>query len=242
MLIVGMQKTTILDYPGRIASIVFTGGCNFRCPYCHNGDIVLAPNSYIPFEENEIFSYFKKRSNLLDGVVISGGEPTLQPDLYDFIKKVRSMGLKVKLDTNGTNPDILQTLLEEDLLNYVAMDIKQCRDKYESITCNGKIDINAIDTSIDLLLSSFIDYEFRTTITKELHTKEDIINIGKWISGAQAYFLQPYTYSESVINPIYSAPSKNELSEYIEILKQYVPHTMIRGENDFTLPGGYNEI
>ena len=202
MLIVGLNKTTLLDYPGRVAATVFTGGCNFRCPFCHNGHLVLKPSALEVYSEEEVFSFLYKRRNVLKGVCITGGEPTLQSDLADFIWKVKELGYQVKLDTNGYEPEVLEELLKEKLLDYVAMDIKNCREKYAETAGLDKFEIKKVEKSIMLLRKSEIDYEFRTTVVKEFHGKEDLKKIGNWLSGCSQWFLQQYQDNENVIGAI----------------------------------------
>ena len=214
MRIVGLMKTTLLDYPGKVA-------CNFRCPYCHNGDLVLNHTTMEPYSEEEIFSHLNKRKNTLNGVCITGGEPTLQSELPEFIRKVKTLNLLVKLDTNGTNPAMLRSLLEEGLLDYVAMDIKHCRSKYNDVACMNPLDLQSIEDSVEILKNSSIDYEFRTTVTRELHKMEDFEEIGKWIEGSKAYYLQPYKESEQVISKIFTTYSAAEFDEIVNILNNY---------------------
>ncbi len=221
MRIVGLMKTTLLDYPGKVASTIFTGGCNFRCPYCHNGDLVLNHTTMEPYSEEEIFSHLNKRKNTLNGVCITGGEPTLQSELPDFIRKVKTLNLLVKLDTNGTNPALLSSLLNEGLLDYVAMDIKHCKSKYNDVACMNPLDLQSIEDSVEILKNSNIDYEFRTTVTRELHKMEDFQEIGKWIEGSKAYYLQPYKESEQVISKIFTTYSAAEFDEIVNILNNY---------------------
>ena len=221
MRIVGLMKTTLLDYPGKVASTIFTGGCNFRCPYCHNGDLVLNHTTMEPYSEEEIFSHLNKRKNTLNGVCITGGEPTLQTELLEFIRKVKSLDLLIKLDTNGTNPAMLSSLLEEGLLDYVAMDIKHCKSKYNDVACMNPLDIQSIEESVDILKNCDIDYEFRTTVTRELHKMEDFEEISQWIEGSKAYYLQPYKESEQVISKIFSTYTASEFDEIVNILNKY---------------------
>lgn len=199
MLIVGQNKTTLLDYPGRVAATIFTGGCNFRCPFCHNGDLVLKPSSLDTFSEEEVLSFLIKRKNVLKGVCITGGEPALQEDLSDFIKRIKDIGYAVKLDTNGYMPKILQNLIDDKLLDYVAMDVKNCRAKYGQTVGIENFDIQRIEESIKILADAGINYEFRTTVVKELHAEEDLVEIGEWITGCPHYFLQQYQENENVI-------------------------------------------
>lgn len=229
MLILGLQKTTLLDYPGKIASTIFTGGCNFRCPYCHNRDLVMPPSDVQAYSTDEIFEHLKAKSKVLDGVCITGGEPTLHKDLPDFIKQIKDMGLLVKLDTNGTNPDMVNYLINAGLIDYVAMDIKHSKEKYNTIACMKNFDISPIEDTVSLLISGKMDYEFRTTIMRECHDMSDMESIGRWLSGAKAYYLQSYRESEQVINPIFSPHSVETLQEFVNILRPYIPNTSIRG-------------
>ena len=234
MLILGFQKTTLLDYPGRLASIVFTGGCNLRCPYCQNSEIAFdldAAENQV-FSEDEVLSHLKKRCGMIEGLVITGGEPTLQKDLIPFIKKVRSLGLLVKLDTNGTNPALLKELLDGGLLDYVAMDIKQSIENYP-LAC-GLLDedfaslSDRIMESVSILLSCGIEYEFRTTVVKELFKETDLEGIASMIKGAKYYFLQGFRESPGVPkDSCFSAPTPEELSEYEKIMKGLLPGTKV---------------
>lgn len=199
MQIHGFQKTTLLDFPGHIASTVFTGGCNFCCPYCHNGNLVLRPGEMPVISQDEILAHLEKRRTILDGVCITGGEPTLQPDLEEFIRKIKALELKVKLDTNGYRPEILMDLCKQGLIDYVAMDIKGTPEQYEEITGVKPWDFNKIQASIYFLMSGEVPYEFRTTVVREFHSLEDLLEISGWISGARAYYLQNYQDSEQVI-------------------------------------------
>ena len=198
MKIFGLQKMTLLDYPGRVACTVFLGGCDFRCPFCHNFELVDGTARPV-MEENELLSFLKKRSGILDGVAITGGEPCLHHDLPDLIRHIRELGFPVKLDTNGFLPEMLEKLLKESLVDYVAMDIKNRKEKY-AMTCGLEtMDLSKIDQSMQLLKSGNIDYEFRTTVARELITYEDFLCIARWINGAKAYFLQPYRESKQVL-------------------------------------------
>lgn len=225
----GFNKTTLLDYPGHIAATIFLGGCNFRCPFCHNATLVLAPETQPVISEDEIFTTLKKRVGILEGVCITGGEPTLYLGLEEFIKKIKSLGFLVKLDTNGSNPNLLRHLIELNLLDYVAMDIKNSKEKYSLTTGLKNIDINKISESITILLSSDIDYEFRTTVVKEFHETSDLLSIGNWIKGGKAYYLQSFEDSEDVIRPGLTAFSSSDLNKFIDVLNPYVKHVSIRG-------------
>ena len=192
MRIGGYQKLTLIDYPGKIATTVFTVGCSFRCPFCHNPELVLASQFPAPNNmEEEFFEFLKKRKGKLQGVCITGGEPTIQSDIIDFIKKIKSMGFLVKLDSNGTRPDVLKKVIDEKLVDFIAMDIKNSPKKY-SKTAGTKVDIKRIRLSVDLIMNSKIDYEFRTTVVPGIHNERDFEDIAYWIKGAKAYYLQEY--------------------------------------------------
>ncbi len=229
MKIYGLQKTTLVDYPGHVATTLFTGGCNFRCPYCHNGDLVIGLDDIEPYALEDIFSHLQKRKGVLDGVVISGGEPTLQTDLPDFIRQIKELGYLVKLDTNGTNPAMLRSLVEEGLVDYVAMDIKHSRAKYASISHAADDSLESIAASVDYLKEGHVDYEFRTTLCKELHKETDMTAIGLWLMGAKAYYLQPYKESEQVIQPGFHPHDAATLESFVHILSAFIPKVEIRG-------------
>jgi pyruvate formate lyase activating enzyme len=193
MIIGGFQKLTLIDYPGKLAATVFTVGCSFRCPFCHNPELVLSSKFSVQDNkmEKEFFTHLENRKEKLDGVCITGGEPTIQPDLVEFIRKVRKMGFSVKLDTNGTRPDVLKKLFQEKLLDYVAMDIKNTLEKYDQTT-GSKTDKERIKLSVELIRNSGVPYEFRTTVVPGLHSEKDFDKIAKWLSGSRAYYLQEY--------------------------------------------------
>lgn len=199
MQIHGLNKTTLLDYPEHVACTVFCGHCNFRCPFCQNADLVLNPSSQPCISPEEFWNFLSKRKGMLEGVCITGGEPTLHNDLPDFIKRIKEQGLLVKLDTNGYRPDVLCKLMEENLIDYIAMDLKSSKEGYAFSAGMKNFDLNAIETSVNLLLKGNIPYEFRTTVVKELHSKEDFLSIADWIKGCRAYFLQSYTESGSIL-------------------------------------------
>ena len=228
MQIHGFNKTTLLDFPGHLASTVFTGGCNMRCPYCQNADLVLNPMSQPLISEEVVFDHIKKRKGIIEGVCITGGEPTLQADLEDFIKRLKELGVMVKLDSNGYRPKVLKRLMENGLLDYVAMDIKSSLDEYH-IVSGVNLDTSLIKESIDLLKNGPIDYEFRTTVVKELHSKETFEKIGELLSGAKQYFLQGYIDSERVIDRRFSSYTKEELEGFVTILKKTIKNVSIRG-------------
>ena len=229
MQIHGFMKTTLLDYPGHVAATIFTGGCNFRCPFCHNASLVMEPSLVPIIDPEEVLHTLSKRKNLLSGVCITGGEPTLQHDLEDFILKLKSMGYLVKLDTNGTNPDMIITLFEKGLLDYVAMAIKSCESSYQVLAGISSLDLEKIRTSVSFLKSDKLPYEFRTTVVSGLHTLDDMKQISKWLNGAKAYFLQPYKHSEHVIQKGLSAPDSDTLESFLSVIRPYIPSVQIRG-------------
>lgn len=227
MLLKGLQKTTLLDYPEKVACTVFTGGCNLRCPFCHNASLVNVKDDN-EISEDEFFTFLKKRVNILDGVCITGGEPLLQKDITSFITRIKELGYSVKLDTNGFYPQRLKELLDLKLIDYVAMDIKNSKEKY-SETCGVDVDINKIEESIALLLSSEIDFEFRTTVVRELHTGDDIESIAKWICAAPKYFLQSFKDSGDILAGGLSSYSDDEMKAMLKLAKIHIPSTVLRG-------------
>ncbi|HIX99276.1 MAG TPA: anaerobic ribonucleoside-triphosphate reductase activating protein [Candidatus Dorea intestinigallinarum] len=228
MVICGIQKLTLLDYPGKVACTIFTGGCNFRCPFCHNRDLVTGEAEKTVAGE-EIFRFLKKRQGILEGVCISGGEPLLQPDLEEFIREVRSLGYCVKLDTNGSLPDRLEYLAGQGLLDYVAMDLKNSPEHYGRTAGAPLCDVERIDRSIRLLMGGDIPYEFRTTVVREFHQRADFEAMGKWIEGADQYFLQQFVDSGHVLAPGLHAYDKKILLQALEIVKRYVKTAQLRG-------------
>ena len=228
MRIEGMQKLTLLDYPGKTAAILFAHGCDFRCPFCHNAGLVTRPMAN-EVSEADIFSYLYKRRGLLDGVVLTGGEPLLQPDAGALLEKIRALGYAVKLDTNGSFPDRLAALIDAGLVDYVAMDIKNRPEKYKETAGCTDAQLAAVRRSVELLLEGRVDYEFRTTVVKELHKREDIEAIGQWLSGSRRYFLQNYKESEQVIRPIFTSYSREQLENFQQILRKTIPQVEIRG-------------
>ncbi|MDE5804076.1 MAG: anaerobic ribonucleoside-triphosphate reductase activating protein [Lachnospiraceae bacterium] len=229
MQIYGLNKTTLLDFPEHVAATVFTGGCNFCCPFCHNRDLVLGTAGLTAIAEEEVLTFLRKRKGILTGVCITGGEPTLQPDLPAFIEKVKEMGYLVKLDTNGHRPAVLQELLDKGLLDYVAMDIKNTKERYAMTVGKENLDIGCIEESVEILKKSPIAYEFRTTVVRELHRKEDFAAIGEWLAGAKAYFLQAYQDNENVIAGGFTAYDKEEMEEFAQIVRQTVTRVELRG-------------
>ena len=246
MKIYGFQKTTLLDYPEHVAATVFTGGCNFRCPFCQNAGLVNPGGTegvqetfddgnerHISLED--VFAHLKKRQGILDGVCITGGEPTLQPDLEEFIRKVRDLGYQVKLDTNGYRPEVLGHLLEQGLLDYVAMDVKASRENYARAAgweqnLPESFQLEHIEESIALLQNSGIPYEFRTTAVKGLHTVEEFEEIGRWLSGSKAYFIQSYREDGEILNGAgLESFSMEELREMLRLAGKYIERVELRG-------------
>lgn len=229
MNICGYQKTTLLDYPGHVAATFFTGGCNFRCPFCHNSDLLLKPDSTSLISEEEIFSFLKKRKNVLSGICITGGEPTLQPDLKDFIIKVRALGYKIKLDTNGYRPEVIASLLKDNLLDYIAMDIKSGFSNYTNVSGVPNLDIHKIKESISIIENSSIDYEFRTTVVNELHSEQDFYEISKMISPNSPYFIQSFKDSGNILTPGLTSCDTETLNQFLSIVKDKLPNSQLRG-------------
>lgn len=229
MIISGFQKLTLLDYPNHVACTVFTGGCNLRCPFCHNASLVVGDYGQGEISQEEIFSTLDKRKGVLDGVAITGGEPLLNNDLKDFIIKIKEKGFLVKLDTNGTFPDKLKELIDLKLIDYLAMDIKNSKEKYTLTVGKSEFDLSSVEESVEILLHSDIDYEFRTTVVKEFHDLEDIEKISKWIKGAKKYFLQNFVDSGNLIGQNFSSVGKPTLEKMLEISKKTLPSTFIRG-------------
>lgn len=281
MLISGLNKTTLLDYPGRVAATIFTGGCNFRCPFCHNAGLVLRPLEQELYTEEEVLAFLQKRRSVLTGVCITGGEPTIQQDLPDFVRRIKELGLLVKLDTNGSHPGMLSELIDEGLLDYVAMDIKHAPQQYlqtigygsspaersdaqvspqerqmveemspdrGSVASSGKAEddgesrvglfgdgvLGAVRSSVELLKCADIDYEFRTTVVRELHTRETLEEIGKWIAGCPAYYLQRFVDSGELIGEQcgyhgYSDEEMQELADGLNAKEPLAGRVHVRG-------------
>lgn len=223
----GLTKTTLLDYPGLVASTIFTPGCNFRCPFCHNGDLVLNPGIFPMISEDEVMEHLRKRSHVLGGICITGGEPTLQPDLIDFLCKLKEFGLKIKLDTNGYRPEVLEEVIKQGLVDYVAMDIKAGRNNYQTAT-GIQVDMSKIEESVNIIQN--ITHEFRTTCVKGIHTEEDFVNIANWLPSDSSYFLQSYKLEDAVINKELCAEFyAEELKHFLEIVKISIPNVQLRG-------------
>lgn len=220
---------TLLDFPGKVACTVFTGGCNFRCPFCHNALLVTKLPEKPDYTEDEILSFLEKRIGLLDGVAITGGEPLLNPDIGDFIRKIRDMGYAVKLDTNGSFPERLKAIVGEGLVDYVAMDIKNRREKYAETIGLKNLDLSKIEESVEFLKSGAVDYEFRTTVVKQFHTVEDIRAAAEWISGVKRYFLQNFVDSGELICEEVCGVDKETMLKMKSAAADFVPQTEIRG-------------
>lgn len=225
--ICGLQKMTLLDYPGRVACTVFLGGCDLRCPFCHNYELVEHPAQQMT--EEELFSFLKKRQGLLDGVAVTGGEPCLHADLPAFLTGIRALGFPVKLDTNGFHPDVLREVFKEHLADYVAMDIKNSPEKYAETAGVPDPDLQALHESIRLIMEQAPSYEFRTTVVREFHEEADFHRIGEMIRGAQQYFLQAFTDRETVPRAGLHSPDPDEMRRYVEIASAYVCDARLRG-------------
>ena len=231
MLIHGLQKMTLLDYPGYVACTVFLNGCDFRCPYCHNFELVDGTAQAL-MDDEEFFAFLGKRKGLLDGVCISGGEPLLHKDIDDFIRRIGEMGYKVKLDTNGYHPDMLKKLIDKGLLDYIAMDIKNSFAKYAVTTGASNIDTSIIKKSISIIMNSGVDYEFRTTVAGGLHQADDFEQIGAMIPDAKAYYLQQFTMRDTVPDRGLYSPSAEEMDTFLKIVKKHVDSAQLRGVSD----------
>lgn len=229
MQIHGLNKTTLLDYPEHVAAAVFCGGCNFRCPFCHNSQLVLHPNEQPVISQEEVFAFLEKRKGILEGVCITGGEPSIQPDLAEFIYTVKNMGYQVKLDTNGYKPEVLENLVEGNLLDYIAMDIKSGKSGYAGAAGVQGILVEKIKKSIDFIMRSGVKYEFRTTLVKGIHKPEDIDEIGSLIQGCDAFFLQAYREDEQVMQPGFDSFTREEMEAFVRRIKPFVKNVNIRG-------------
>lgn len=229
MRIQGLQKLTLLDYPEHVACTVFTAGCNFRCPFCHNSSLVVNISKETEITEDVFFGFLEKRVGILDGVCVSGGEPLLQPDIENFLKRIKELGYAVKLDTNGSFPDKLKMLVEKGLVDYVAMDIKNCPETY-AITCGLEtMNVATIKESVAYLKEGHVPYEFRTTVVKNYHYKESFETIGEWLQGTEKYFLQNFVDSGDLINGNMRGCSEVEMREYLKIVQKYIPGAKLRG-------------
>ena len=231
MKISGIQKLTLLDYPGTVACTLFTAGCNFRCPFCHNAMLVLPEQiEDASLSEDEVLGFLKKRQGVLDGVAITGGEPLLHRELPELLGKIKALGYKIKLDTNGSNPELLRGIIENRLVDRVAMDIKNAPKAYGTTVGVAGLDIAPIERSKDMLLRGDIDYEFRTTVVKGIHTEDSLIGAAKWIEGAKEYYLQQFKDSGNLILPDgLAAYDEKEMHALADAVREYVPAVQVRG-------------
>ena len=228
MKIHGLMKMTLLDFPGKVACTVFLGGCDLRCPFCHNSEL-LDMGAPAQMDEEELYSFLSKRVGLLDGVAFTGGEPLLRTDLSPVMRKIRDMGFAIKLDTNGTHPQRLKEIVSEGLVDYVAMDIKNSPDKY-GVTCGlPDFDIGNVSESIRFLISDAVDYEFRTTVVSPYHDEESFQKIGPWIEGAKRYFLQQFVDRDTVKYQGLSACSEAQMQSFLRIVTPFVRQAFLRG-------------
>ena len=230
MKIHGLQKMTLLDYPGHVACTVFLAGCDYRCPFCHNFELACGTAPAV-MDSDELLAFLSKRTGLLDGVAITGGEPCLHRDLPDLLARIREMGFSTKLDTNGAHPALLSRILEEGLADYVAMDIKNSPEKWAATAGVAHADLSPIRESISLIMSKAPDYEFRTTVVEQLHEESDFRAMGEMIRGAKAYFLQGFIDRDTVPFAGLCAPSTEALERYVQIARAYVENTQLRGVN-----------
>ncbi len=228
MNIQGLNKVTLLDFPGRVACTVFTGGCDLRCPFCHNSQLVLHPD-LSPINEEEVFDLLRRRRSVLDGLALTGGEPLLQPDVERFLSRVRELGYAVKLDTNGTHPERLARIIEAGLVDYVAMDIKNSPEKYPATVGIPHFDVSPVRASAALLLKGSVGYEFRTTVVAELHDEESVRGIEELIGGAERYFLQGFVDSGALIGKGLHAAPKEDMERFLNIASGYVKLAQLRG-------------
>lgn len=224
----GLQKMTLLDYPGKVACTVFLSGCDFRCPYCHNAGLL---DGGVPplMDQESLLAFLKKRQGLLEGVCVTGGEPLLRPDLPQLLDSIKALGYPVKLDTNGSHPQRLEETVKAGLVDYVAMDVKNSPARYAETVGIPGFDLSPIRESVSFLLSGAVDYEFRTTVVEELHSQADLLAIGEWLRGAKRYFLQSFVDRETVLCSGLHAPAPEALERYAALLRPYVPSVLVRG-------------
>lgn len=229
MQLCGWQKLTLLDYPGRMACTLFTGGCNFRCPFCHNASLVLQPGCAGTLSTEEVFALLEKRRGILEGVCVTGGEPLLQPDLAEFLAQIHALGYPVKLDTNGSSPEKLRALVRQGLVERVAMDLKAGPSNYARVIGVPGYDLAPVRESVQFLLEGAVPYEFRTTVVRGLHTAADFAEIAAWIPGAQQYFLQGFVDSGELIGENLSAFTPQEMETFRQIVLPAIPAAQLRG-------------
>lgn len=230
MRIDGLQKLTLLDYPEKMACTVFLGGCNFRCPFCHNSELLTLDPGHPPaYTEEGLLAFLKKRVGILDGVCITGGEPLLTDEVRPFMEKIKEMGYQIKLDTNGSYPKRLKGLVQAGLVDYVAMDIKNSPEKYGATVGRPAFDLAPINESVAYLLSGAVDYEFRTTVVKEYHEAEDFAAMGRWLKGAKRYYLQAFVDSGAILEGDLHAHSKEKMEHFLTLVTPYVGVAALRG-------------
>lgn len=230
MQINGLIKTSLVDYPGHLTATLFTPGCNMRCPFCHNSALVFADNNLEHYSESTIYEFLTKRKGILEAVCITGGEPTLQQDLLPFLRNVKKLGFKIKLDTNGLNPDVLSSAIDEKLIDFISMDIKNSPDKYALTSGIDALSLEKINKSIALLKSNKIDYEFRTTIVVEFHSYDDILSISKWLSGSARYVLQQYKFSpHQIASQVFKTYSYEQFQTFQSVLQKSIAVVELRG-------------
>ena len=229
MKLAGLQKLTLLDFPGHVACTVFTAGCNLRCPFCHNSELVLPERRPELMDEEDFFSFLKKRQGILEGVCVTGGEPLLQKDIAAFLRRIKDLGFAVKLDTNGCFPTVLRALVEEGVVDFVAMDIKNSPERYGQTAGVPEFDLTPVRESVAYLLSGAVDHEFRTTVAAQLHDRQSFEDIARWIAGAKRYALQDFKDSGDVLTDGLSACSPGQMQEFLSILKPLVPGAFLRG-------------
>lgn len=228
MLIHGLQKMTLLDFPGKVACTIFLGACDFRCPFCHNWELVDG-SAPAQMSDDELMDFLKKRTGVLEGVAITGGEPMINKDLPELMRRIKELGFPVKVDTNGNHPEMLRQVIDEGLVEYVAMDVKNSLDRYSATIGKECFDTTNVEESMQILLGSKIDYEFRTTVVAQLHDEDSFRGIGPMIEGAKHYYLQKFTDRDTVPFEGLCAPEDDEMRKYADIIRPYVPSVELRG-------------
>lgn len=229
MVIQGLQRLTLLDFPGKVACTVFLAGCNFRCPFCHNASLVVDTYKNKEIPEEEFFAFLNKRKGILDGVCVTGGEPLLRPGIEEFLERIQRLGFLVKLDTNGSFPDKLIRIVELKLVDYVAMDIKNSQESYGKTIGIEDYDISKVHKSVNYLLRGNVPYEFRTTVVREFHQRSDFESIGRWIQGANLYYLQQFVDSGDVIREGLHGYNRDIMNQALEVVKKSVQTAQLRG-------------
>ena len=232
MKLAGLQKLTLLDFPGHVACTVFTAGCNLRCPFCHNSELVLPERKPELMDEEAFFSFLTKRQGILEGVCVTGGEPLLQQDIAQFLRRIKELGFSVKLDTNGCFPTVLRDLVEQGLVDYVAMDIKNSPARYGETVGLANFDLPPIEESVAFLLSGKVNFEFRTTVSAQFHDEQCFHDIGRWIAGAKHYALQEFKDSGDILGSGLTPCTREQMEQFRDIVRQSVPNAVIRGESE----------